>query len=346
MAAAFRDVYSFYLDATPTSSYLRYLYKYPQAAYPYDDLVADERAAGRGPISSTSCSTRASSTTIATSTSMVEYAKATPDDIAVRITVTNRGPEAATLHLLPTLWFRNTWSWGGDDRDRRPAARSATDRRRPRRRSSLHAIRSWRAAPDVRGRRRAPVHRERDEHRAARGRAKSDAVREGRYRRLSRPRSKRMPSTRSGSARRRRPTIALTGRARRGSADDRGSGWSADGTSTAEPASPRSTRIVERAPRARRTRSTRRSSRRPSTRTPRCVMRQALAGMLWSKQDVPLRRPSLARASTGSTRSPPATGETAIGTGSTCRRRRHLDAGQVGVPVVRGLGPRLPRASR
>ena len=103
--------YYFYLDATPTSSYLRYLYKYPQAAYPYDDLIATNGARSR-----TDFEYELLDTGIFDDDRYfdieVEYAKASPDDIAVRISVTNRGPEAASLHLLPTLWFRNTWSWG------------------------------------------------------------------------------------------------------------------------------------------------------------------------------------------------------------------------------------------
>ncbi len=106
--------YYFYLDATPTSSYLRYLYKYPQAAYPYDDLVATNGARSRTEFEYELLDTGVFDDDRYFDVE-VEYAKASPDDIAVRITVTNRGPEAASLHLLPTLWFRNTWSWGGDE---------------------------------------------------------------------------------------------------------------------------------------------------------------------------------------------------------------------------------------
>src|SRR4051812_44045695 len=102
--------YYFYLDATPTSSYLRYLYKYPQAAYPYAELIATNGARSR-----TDFEYELLDTGIFDDDRYfdveVEYAKASPDDIAVRISVTNRGPESAPLHLLPTLWFRNTWTW-------------------------------------------------------------------------------------------------------------------------------------------------------------------------------------------------------------------------------------------
>ena len=85
--------YYFYLDATPTSSYLKMLYKYPQAEFPYDDLVATNRRRGRRPNPSTSCWTPGCSTRTATSTSQVEYAKVTPEDILMQITVHNRGPD-------------------------------------------------------------------------------------------------------------------------------------------------------------------------------------------------------------------------------------------------------------
>ena len=105
--------YYFYLDATPTSSYLRYLYKYPQAAYPYDDIVATNRSRGR-----TDPEYELLDTGVFEDGRyfdvVVEYAKSSPEDIGVRITVSNRGPEPASLHVLPTLWFRNTWSWQQD----------------------------------------------------------------------------------------------------------------------------------------------------------------------------------------------------------------------------------------
>src|SRR3989442_14931890 len=103
----------FYLDSTPTHSYLKALYKYPQAEFPYERLVRVNHERSK---------TEPEFELIDTGVFdgqrdfdvFAEYAKADVDDVLVRITVANRGPEAATLHLLPTLWFRNTWSWGRD----------------------------------------------------------------------------------------------------------------------------------------------------------------------------------------------------------------------------------------
>jgi hypothetical protein len=105
--------YYFYLDSTPTHSYMKYLYKYPQAAYPYDDLVATNRERGRGKPEYELLDTGVFDQNRYFDV-FVEYAKASPEDVLVQITVHNRGPDAATLHLLPTLWFRNDWSWGVD----------------------------------------------------------------------------------------------------------------------------------------------------------------------------------------------------------------------------------------
>jgi hypothetical protein len=102
--------YYFYLDSTPTHSYMKYLYKYPQAAYPYDDLVTANKERGRAAMEYELLDTRVFDDDRYFDV-FVEYAKAGPEDILIRISVANRGPDAATLHLLPTLWFRNTWSW-------------------------------------------------------------------------------------------------------------------------------------------------------------------------------------------------------------------------------------------
>ena len=116
--------YYYYLDATPTHSYMRWLYKYPQRAFPYaDSSTPIARAAATS--SSTSCSTPASSPRAATSTSWSSTPRRRPRTSLIRITVHNRGPEAARLHLLPTLWFRNTWSHAVDAR---PAAAARGDR--------------------------------------------------------------------------------------------------------------------------------------------------------------------------------------------------------------------------
>ncbi len=105
--------YYFYLDATPSHSLLRYRYKYPQAAYPYVRLVEENARRGREapPFSLLDAGVFAEDRYWDVE---VTYAKATPETTLLRLTVHNRGPEAATLHLLPTLWFRNTWSWGDE----------------------------------------------------------------------------------------------------------------------------------------------------------------------------------------------------------------------------------------
>jgi hypothetical protein len=105
--------YYFYLDSTPTHSYMKYLYKYPQAEYPYGDLVETNGRRGRHDFEYELLDTGVFDEDRYFDV-FVEYAKASPEDLLVEITVANRGPEAATLHVLPTLWFRNTWSWGGN----------------------------------------------------------------------------------------------------------------------------------------------------------------------------------------------------------------------------------------
>jgi len=102
--------YYFYVDGTPTHSYLRMVYKYPQREFPYADLVAVNRARGRDEFEYELLDTGVFADDRYFDV-VVEYAKATPEDILTRITVHNRGPEAATLRLLPTVWFRNTWSF-------------------------------------------------------------------------------------------------------------------------------------------------------------------------------------------------------------------------------------------
>ncbi len=104
--------YYFYLDSTPTHSYMKYLYKYPQAAYPYSDLIETNRRRGRQELEYELLDTGIFDGDRYFDV-FVEYAKEGPEDILIRITVCNRGPEAALLHVLPTLWYRNTWSWAG-----------------------------------------------------------------------------------------------------------------------------------------------------------------------------------------------------------------------------------------
>jgi hypothetical protein len=105
--------YYFYLDSTPTHSYMKYLYKYPQAAYPYGDLIRQNGARSREEFEYELLDTGVFDEDRYFDV-QVEYAKESAEDVLIRIRVTNRGPEAAPLHVLPTLWFRNTWSWFTD----------------------------------------------------------------------------------------------------------------------------------------------------------------------------------------------------------------------------------------
>ena len=113
--------YYFYIDSTPTHSYMKYLYKYPQREFPYRDLIETNRSRSREEFEYELLDTGIFNDDRYFDV-FVEYAKEGPEDILIRITVHNRGPEAARLRVLPTLWFRNTWSWGEDDR--KPALRA------------------------------------------------------------------------------------------------------------------------------------------------------------------------------------------------------------------------------
>ena len=101
----------FYLDSTPTHSYMRFLYKYPQRAFPYDQLVAENHRRTRQDPEFELADTEAFADNRYFDI-FVEYAKASSNDVLIRITAVNRGDVDAPLHLLPTIWFRNTWSWG------------------------------------------------------------------------------------------------------------------------------------------------------------------------------------------------------------------------------------------
>jgi hypothetical protein len=116
--------YYFYVDSTPTHSYMKYLYKYPQRAFPYGDLVDTNARRSRTDLEYELLDTGIFDDDRYFDV-FVEYAKAEAEDILIRITVHNRGPEAARLRLLPTVWFRNTWSWGLDDR--KPVLREVAD---------------------------------------------------------------------------------------------------------------------------------------------------------------------------------------------------------------------------
>ena len=168
----------FYLDNTPTHSYLKALYKYPQAAFPYEQLVAEN---GRR--------TRNDPEYELTDTGVfaedryfdvtVEYAKSSPEDILIRITAMNRGPEPAPLHILPTVWFRNRWAWSGGDGARPAPQRGWADRTR--RASLREAMASCGRQPVT------PVHRQRVEPGGIVVLRESIAVHEGCVRSIPRP---------------------------------------------------------------------------------------------------------------------------------------------------------------
>ena len=103
--------YYYYLDSTPTHSYCKALYKYPQRAFPYEELVRENAQRGRHDQEFELIDTGVFNENRYFDI-VVEYAKASPNDILIRLTATNRGDEPAPLHILPTLWFRNDWSWG------------------------------------------------------------------------------------------------------------------------------------------------------------------------------------------------------------------------------------------
>ena len=104
----------YYIDATPSHSYLKMLYKYPQQEYPYNWLVSENKKRTKLDPEFELIDTGIFDENRYFDV-FVEYAKAGPEDTLIKITVCNRGPEAASLHVLPTLWFRNTWRWGYDD---------------------------------------------------------------------------------------------------------------------------------------------------------------------------------------------------------------------------------------
>ena len=122
-----KEVY-FYTDCSPSHSYMSMLYRYPQARFPYEELVARNGARSKmeGEFELWDTGVLADNRFFDIE---IEYAKADPDDILIRATATNRGPESAALHLLPTIWFRNTWSWGRDNH--KPMLRATHDKDRP-----------------------------------------------------------------------------------------------------------------------------------------------------------------------------------------------------------------------
>ena len=169
--------YYFYLDATPSHSYLRYLYKYPQAAYPYERLVEENARRDRNSPPFNLLDTGVFDGGRYFDVDVI-YSKAGPEEIHVRIVAHNRGPETAELHLLPTLWFRNTWSWGDATAKPRLSSRRGAPgcglagASRP---SPARHVPSVRPSAG-----RAAVHRKRKQRRAAVGSAERDALCQGR----------------------------------------------------------------------------------------------------------------------------------------------------------------------
>ena len=134
--------YYFYVDNVPTHSWMRWRYKYPQAAFPYDDLRRRPTGARGFDDSEYELLDTGVFDDGRYFDVQVDYAKAGPTDLLARITVRNRGAEAAPIHLLPTLWFRNTWSWGAESREA-VAARGGRRRRRASRRDHDEVGEYW-----------------------------------------------------------------------------------------------------------------------------------------------------------------------------------------------------------
>ena len=241
----------------PSHSWLRWRYHYPQAAFPYDDLVAENGRAARKLEPEYELLDTGVFDDDRYWVVEVDYAKADPDDVLMRVDVRNAGPEAATLHVLPTLWFRNTWSWDPS------TAEPALPRRRRRRVDPRRARRARRLPLDVGAgpdgdRARPAVLRERDQHRApVRRRPTTTRLSQGRHQRPRRARRRRR-STRTGPAPRPRPgTGSPSRRARRPR-----SGCGCDSR-------PSVTATRDRARTGGRTRSARRSTRRCASARPR-----------------------------------------------------------------------------
>ena len=167
----------FYRDATPSHSYLRYLYKYPQAPFPYARLIEENARRGRTdpPFGLIDTGVFADNRYWDLE---VFYAKATPDEVHVRIYLHNRGPEAATVHLLPTLWFRNTWSWGRERE--RPSLTAETAAGGGRLGGAGGAPGTGDLSPLRGPARDAPVHGERVQRPAPLGQPQRRALRQGR----------------------------------------------------------------------------------------------------------------------------------------------------------------------
>ena len=190
--------YYFYLDSTPTHSYMKYLYKYPQSAFPYADLVETNRRRGKQEFEYELLDTGVFDQDRYFDV-FVEYAKESPRGHPhPGSRIHNRGPEPAELHVLPTLWFRNLWSWptGGD----RPVLRQVEGSRELRGRSPRN-IPSWASSTCIARGRPAPVHGERNQHPADLRRSQPNALRQGRHQQLRRAGPARRRESRKDRAR-------------------------------------------------------------------------------------------------------------------------------------------------
>ena len=293
--------YWWYLDALPSSAWLRWRYHYPQAAFPYDDLVAENARRSKLEPEYELLDTGVFDDDRYWIVE-VHYAKADPTDILMRITRPERGPEAATLHVLPTLWFRNTWSWeptaGRVRRSaRRPAAGSVASH------PELGDYELFVGAGPDGDRARAAVLRERDERRAALRRGRRPRLAEGRHQRPRRARARRRVNPgRTGT--KAAAWYRLTVRARRDGRDP-APAPAAPGTG-ARPARPAAATARGRI----RRRSWPVARPRPTSSTPTCAGRTPPTTRRWS-----CARPS--RACSGASSSTPTTS----GAGSTATRQ-------------------------
>ena len=327
--------YYFYIDSTPTHSYMKYLYKYPQREFPYGDLVETNRRRSREEFEYELLDTGVFDDDRYFDV-FVEYAKAAPEDILIRITVHNRGPEAARLHVLPTLWFRNTWSWGDDDR--KPslrAGRAGVDRglaSRARRRTRCPATgrRSCcsprtRATRSVSGASRTPSPYVKDAFHRYVVSGSSDAVNPAQT--GTKAAAHYVLDVPAGGSQ----IVRAAADGGRG-APSAFSGFDADRSRAGSPTPTSSTSG------SRRSSLERGRAARPPPGARRDAVEQAvllLRPRQWLSEH---QQPSAARvraARRAEHRVVPH-----------AQRRHHLDAGQVGVPVVRGLGPGVPHGRR
>ena len=324
----------YYLDAVPSYAYARMLYKLPQAAYPYEWLI-EENARRRG---SAAMEFELIDTGIFDDDRYfdveIEYAKADVDDVLMRVTVHNRGPEPASIHILPQVWFRNTWSWSAGTQEaviaaiRAPACcwRSTT---------SSGPMPSSSKQPD----RLLFCDNETNFARLFGDRARTPGLLQGCLSRIRCPRPQRGGESRRGKAPRQRGSICARYRAR-GSVTVRlrlRAGESARGCLH------RFRRRLRAAHRPRRMPSTPTCKKASPTKTCGRIQRQAFAGMLWNKQFYDF---NVREWLDGDPFQPPPPESRKHGRN---RDWRHLvaadiivDAGQVGISLVRRLGPRLP----